>query len=90
VRRVLSACGEEGADISFVCKYSQEFAASIVADGKESGLVELSPMSGDLAFDAGVVEECKQVYEKIVGTREGFLEMTEEMKKQYALTEEEE
>jgi hypothetical protein len=41
-----------------------------------------------LAFDAGV-EECKRVYETIIGTREGFLEMTEEMKKQYTLAEEE-
>lgn len=89
VRRVLSACGEEGADISFVCRFTQEFATPIAADSKEDGLVELSPMSGDLAFDAGVVEECKQVYERIIGTKEGFLEMTEEMRRQYALAEEE-
>jgi hypothetical protein len=68
---MLSACGEEGANILFVCKYSQAIAPSIVIDGTESGLVELSPMSGDLAFDAGV-EECKRVYETIIGTREGF------------------
>jgi len=89
VRRVLSACGEEGADISFVCRYTQDFATPTAADVKEGGLVELSPMSADLAFDAGVVEECKRVYEMVIGTKEGFLEMTEEMRTQYALAEEE-
>lgn len=86
MKRVLEVCEEKGAEVAFVCRYMQSFAAE-EAQG-EGRVVVLKPMSGELAFDEDVVEECKGVYERIVGTREGFLEMGEEMRRQYAENEE--
>ncbi|KAF8251749.1 FAD/NAD(P)-binding domain-containing protein [Wilcoxina mikolae CBS 423.85] len=86
VKRVLEACGEEDAEVAFVCRYTQSFSAE-EAQGEER-VVALKQIGRELAFNEDVVEECKAVYERIVGTREGFLEMGEEMKRQYVENEE--
>jgi RAB protein geranylgeranyltransferase component A len=93
VSRTLAAAGEggSGAQVSFVCNYSQTFPVQVTTTTAEK-MVQLSPMSGDLAFDKTAVEECRSVYESIMrgGSGHGFLAMTEEMKRQHALAEEEE
>lgn len=93
VRRVIAACSdkEAPAEVAFVCRYTQESPTPPNAGiGYERGVLSLAPMLGELAFEEDVVEECKCVYERIMGTREGFLEMGEEMRRQYALQDEEE
>jgi RAB protein geranylgeranyltransferase component A len=97
VKRVLEEIGSDGTaaapEVKFVCRYTQEFPVGdeeegIVAEEKEGEevkgrVVKIKGMKGGLAFDEGTVESCKRVYERIIGTREGFLRMTEEMRRQY-------
>ncbi|TGZ84225.1 hypothetical protein EX30DRAFT_101524 [Ascodesmis nigricans] len=41
---------------------------------REKRVVKVRPLKRDIVFDEGTVEECRAVYERIVGTREGFCE----------------
>ena len=95
VEKVLAACG--GGEIAFVCRYTQAFAIGtveeVMIDDRDVGLITLAPMREDLAFDSEAVTDCRKVYERIMEGEEGghgFLEMTEEMRRQKALMAEEE
>ncbi|CCX06872.1 GDP dissociation inhibitor-domain-containing protein [Pyronema domesticum] len=98
VRRVLEEIGSDGngttPEVKFVCRYTQKFPVGddeeeMVAQETEEEeevkgrIVKIKGMKGGLAFDEGTVESCKRVYERIIGTKEGFLRMTEQMRRQY-------
>ncbi|KAI5818777.1 GDP dissociation inhibitor-domain-containing protein [Pyronema omphalodes] len=94
VKRVLEEIGSDGTaavpEVKFVCRYTQEFPVDDkeTPAGEKEGevkgrVVKIKGMKDGLAFDEGTVESCKRVYERIIGTREGFLRMTETMRRQY-------
>ena len=58
-------------------------------DEGEGKILRVAPMSGDLAFGDDVTEECKRIYAHIVGTTDGFLEMSEEMRRMHEMQEDE-
>ncbi|KAA8893681.1 hypothetical protein FN846DRAFT_501774 [Sphaerosporella brunnea] len=91
--RALQAVGEEGAQVAFACNYTQSFPTTASETTQSNGpVIALNPLSADLAFDDEALEECKRVYRRIVGEEclHGFLEMTEEMRRQHMLAEGEE
>ncbi|PWW77088.1 hypothetical protein C7212DRAFT_357252 [Tuber magnatum] len=49
--------------------------------GAEDGVVVLDPLTQDIALQDDVLEESLKIYEKIVGTREGFMDVSEEIRR---------
>jgi hypothetical protein len=80
-KKLLASCAGNG-EILYVVRYMQRYRLPSSSEEKESRVLALNPLSLDLSFDEEAVKECMGVYEKIVGTQEGFLEMTEEQRKQ--------
>jgi hypothetical protein len=82
-----------------VCNYTQAFPSpspsptpTPTPSAEEyGGIVTLNPLAPDLAFDGAAVEECRGLYRRVVGEEctHGFLEVTEEMRRQLAAEEEE-
>ncbi|KAG0134480.1 hypothetical protein HOY82DRAFT_553904 [Tuber indicum] len=49
--------------------------------GAEDGAVILDPLTQDIALQGSVLEECLKIYEEIMGTREGFMDVSEEVRR---------
>jgi hypothetical protein len=47
----------------------------------ESGVIILESLSHDIALQDGILEEVLAVYERIVGSRDGFMELSEEIRR---------
>ena len=80
VQRVLDACRRgtgEDAKVAFVCRYTQSFHAPD-AGCAEGNVVQLSDLAPGMSFDPDAVEECRRMYERIVGSADGFLAMSED------------
>jgi hypothetical protein len=51
------------------------------ADAAAEGVVYLDPEQQGVVFDDEVVEEARGLFERIVGTREGFMRLPEEARR---------
>ena len=90
VQRVLDACSRQGATsedamVAFVCRYAQSFHTHHASDAGDAGgagsnVVQLNDLAPGISFDPDAVEECRRVYERIVGSGDGFLAMAEDMR----------
>ena len=49
--------------------------------GQEEGIAILDPLSHDIALGDGTLEEVLGVYEEIMGSRDGFMELPEHMRR---------
>ncbi|KAG0643905.1 hypothetical protein HOY80DRAFT_1007179 [Tuber brumale] len=49
--------------------------------GAEDGVVILDPLTQDIALQDSVLEESLKIYEEIMGTREGFMDVSEEIRR---------
>ncbi|CUS07655.1 unnamed protein product [Tuber aestivum] len=63
--------------------YSLQYTAVTTSPeiGSEDGTVILDPLTQDIALQDDVLEETLRIYERIVGTREGFMDVPEEIRR---------
>ncbi|PUU79805.1 hypothetical protein B9Z19DRAFT_1114255 [Tuber borchii] len=63
--------------------YSLQYTVAIPSPeiGPADGAVVLDPLTQDIALQDGVLEESLRIYEKVVGTREGFMDVSEEIRR---------
>jgi len=63
--------------------YSLQYTVAIPSSEIDAvdGAVILDPLTQDIALQDDVLEESLRIYENIVGTREGFMEVSEEIRR---------
>lgn len=71
----------EEAEILLALRYTQHTPATTPANRRE-GELWLRPLDAGVAFDGTAVDECRRVYEQVVGTAEGFMHLPERLKMQ--------
>jgi len=63
--------------------YSLRYTVAILSPeiGAVDGAVILDPLTQDIALQDDILEESLRIYEKVVGTREGFMDVSEEVRR---------